>query len=247
MSDALTQGGGAPAPAVPTTQVDITPQPTGGAAPNPLDAILNDPASLERLLSHPIVNARLNQVASAHVARIRPAAPQAQAPAPSGEPRPVDGRLADLERQVLEERNARLAIERTRAEESLDRTLEEVLRAKGVRPELVPAAHALLRARSIRRAEDGTVRLAVRRVRSQGQPAQELEYDDLGQGVADWLQDPAAQAFLPAPAPLSQRIVRPLAVNPATGRAVLEAPKGNSIQAADAALADLLVRSGTHF
>jgi hypothetical protein len=233
-----------PDPTTPdTTQVDITPQPQGGAAPNPLDAILNDPASLERLLSHPIVNARLNQVASAHVARIRPAAPAAPQ---SSEPKPVDGRLADLERSLTEERNARLALERTRAEESLDRTLEEVLRAKGVRPELVPAAHALLRARSIRRAEDGTVRLLVRRVRSQGQPAQELEYEDLGQGVADWLQDSAAQAFLPAPAPIGQRIVRPLAVNPATGRAVLEAPKGNSIAASDAALADLLSRSGAH-
>jgi len=227
-----------------TTPVDITPQPTGGAAPNPLDAILNDPASLERLLSHPIVNARFNQSASSHVARVKPQAP---ALPQSSEPKPVDGRLADLERSLTEERNARVALERTRAEESLDRTLEEVLRARGVRAELVPAAHALLKARALRRAEDGTVRLAVKRVRAKGQPAQELEYDDLGQGVADWLQDSAAQAFLPAPAPLSQRIVRPLAVNPATGRAVLEAPKGNSIAASDAALADLLSRSGTHF
>jgi len=238
------------APPTPQGTVDITPQ-MQTQAPAPVDpalvdrvfdAILADPARVDRLLSHPTASARLNAVAASHVSRLKPAAPQ---PA-SSEPKPLDGRMADLERSLAEERQARTALEQQRAEESRDRALEEALRARGVRPELVPAAKAYLKSTALRSSEDGSTRLVVKRARSAGVQPTALEYDDLSAGVADWLQDPANGAFLPPPTPLSQQR-RPLAINPHTGREVLTIQKttgGNALQASNEALAALIAAKG---
>jgi hypothetical protein len=48
-----------------------------------------------------------------------------------------------------------------------------------------------------------------KRSRAQGAAAQEMEFSDLGEGVADWASTPEAKEFLPAPSTPARPQPRP--------------------------------------
>lgn len=156
--------------------------------------------------------------------RLKSLAPAASPPPAAETGKTVDPALAKLREELdahkreleTERRTRRETEERSRAERT-DAALRDVLRAKGVRPELLPGAFHTLRATALRFEEDGTARLAISRSRERGRAAEEVAFS-IEEGVADWLKSDEAKAYLPPPAappkPQTQgSVARPLGVD----------------------------------
>jgi hypothetical protein len=138
--------------------------------------------------------------------------------APAAKPDPAVARL-QAEIEALKKRGEEAETRERHAVLTArkDRTRAEVLThldAKGVKGARARAVLADLEASgALRFEEDGTPKLAVKRVRSatKGASAEELEFDDLRAGVDDWTRTDDAREFLPAPTTTPKPGTRPAA------------------------------------
>jgi hypothetical protein len=121
---------------------------------------------------------------------------------PSPEMKAMADKLARLEKENAEEKAARRETEQRAKRDAVRGTLREQLEAAGIKGARSRAALALLEAEGVVRfdAETGTPSIVVKRSRSKGAAADEMTFDDLGEGVKDWLKSPDAGEFIPAPA-----------------------------------------------
>jgi hypothetical protein len=130
------------------------------------------------------------------------------APAQGQDPAAARYQLAQQQKQLEDERAARRQTEDRARTDRVHGELRSHLQ-RHLRPELLDAAHLMLRTNAMRIEEDGTPVLTVKRARAKGADAMAVDYTEIDKGVADWLQSEDAKPFLPAPK---------AAVNAAQGR-----------------------------
>lgn len=163
-----------------------------------------------------------------------------------------DSKTAELERQLAQMKKQLDEAERARREEAEARRRTETraaaraaLEAKGVRKELLDLTlDALMANGTIRFEEDGRAVMVVKRSRAKGAAAEEQIFDDLADGVADWVQTETAAALIKAPTPATPNGARPGA-RPQQAPTI-PAPSAASIEDGTAGLAVLdLIRDVT--
>lgn len=120
------------------------------------------------------------------------------------QPSPAEARLAaklaELEARDRETTAKYAAREREVAREAARVVLREQLAAKGVSAVRARAAiNDLEMTKALRFDENGAPVLAIKRARTKGARPEELVFEDLSDGLADWAQTPDAAEFLPAP------------------------------------------------
>lgn len=115
-------------------------------------------------------------------------------------------KLEQLERKAQEAesraRQVEVAAQQDRARATV-RSQLETLGIKGVRAAAV-MAH-LEASKALRFDDEGKASIAVKRSRATKAPAEELAFEDLAAGVADWSKTDEAREFLPPPAAAAAR------------------------------------------
>lgn len=95
------------------------------------------------------------------------------------------------------ERSARVQSEERARAQAEDAALRDAIARNGIRPELRSAAFHMLKA-EMQRDEEGNAKLAIKRVRERGRPAEAVPFS-IDDGVQDWIKSDEAKAFLPPP------------------------------------------------
>lgn len=138
---------------------------------------------------------------------------QQQAPTPKDEPaedksgkggdsksKLLEQQLADLKRQVDEERTSRLRIEDERRRDTTRGQLRKHLEGANVRPELLDMVLSHWEATgTLKYDDDGKALVTVKRSRTKGAPEEEMTFDDLKQGVEDFVKLPMAAVLIKPP------------------------------------------------
>jgi hypothetical protein len=121
---------------------------------------------------------------------------QGERPTPQQPAKKRSDEVAELRRMLEEERTSRRLSE-------AQKQFSEVLTEAGIKPSMQKfvLSHLLHSEKALSFDEAGTPKLTVRRSRSQGSPAEEVEFEDIRAGLHDWLKGEDAKHFLPAPAP----------------------------------------------
>lgn len=124
--------------------------------------------------------------------------------------------VAELRKMLEDERSRARMSEATKV-------LTEKLTEAGIKPGLQKfvIGHLLHTEKALAFDEGGNAKFTVRRSRAAGTPVEEIEFDDLGAGVNDWLKGDDAKHFLPAPAPKTQSKPAP------TQTPSVQIPQGN--------------------
>lgn len=146
--------------------------------------------------------------------------------------------LAALKEQLESERKARAESERRAVVDGAKRSMIEALAAKGITGAKARAIVADFQASgSFRLGEDGTPSLVVSRARTKGGKPAPLEYSDLADGIADWVQSDEAKEFLPAPSG---------SVQPPAGRGGARLRAGETLPKFDLTTEDGAVNAALH-
>jgi hypothetical protein len=123
-----------------------------------------------------------------------PGAPERQDP----RLRLFEEKLAKQEAELAAERKARAETEERARVSKIHGDLRNALQGV-VRPELLDAAHLMLRTNALKFDEDGRPLVTVKRARSKGQNPEALDFDDLALAVKDWALSDEAKPFLTPP------------------------------------------------
>jgi hypothetical protein len=120
---------------------------------------------------------------------------------PSPELKAMQDKLARLEKQAADAEARARETETKSKRDTVRGTVREQLEAAGIKGARSRAAMALLEADGVVRfdPETGAASIVVKRSRAKGAAADEMTFDDLGEGLKDWLKSPDAAEFIPAP------------------------------------------------
>jgi hypothetical protein len=127
-------------------------------------------------------------------------------PSKGGETEKLQKQLADMQKRLDDAEKARQAEAEARRRDLTQGQLRTLLEEKGIRKEALDILVTAMAANgTLRYDDDGKPQLAIKRARSKGAAADEQVFDDLKQGVEDWVKSDVAAAFIKAPSsPLSR-------------------------------------------
>jgi hypothetical protein len=112
----------------------------------------------------------------------------------------LESQIADLRKMYERSEKLRQEAEGSARRERTNAQLKAALEGAGARKEALDVLVTAWGASGVLRYdEQGNPSLAVKRSRGKGAPAEELVFDDFGQGVADWAKSQEASVFLAPP------------------------------------------------